>query len=100
MTTTITTENGKTLVSIAGRLDTTNSSEFEKELAGLLCSRDADITLDCSGLDYISSSGLRIFVTLQKHVNASAGKLTINNMRPAIKEVFDMTGLSSVFTIE
>ena len=73
----ITTENGKMRATVTGRLDTTNSDVFEKKMAPLLEGGNPDIEIDCSELEYISSSGLRLFLTLQKSVNARGGKLVI-----------------------
>ncbi len=95
----ISTENGKTTAKVTGRIDTTNSDEFEKKMAPLLQGDNPDIELDCSGLVYISSSGLRLFLTLQKSVNAREGKLVIKNMGSQIKEIFNMTGFSKIMTI-
>lgn len=95
----ISTENGKTRARVIGRLDTTNSEEFEKKMAPLLEGGNPDIEMDCSELEYISSSGLRLFLTLQKSVNARGGKLVILNMQSAIKDIFNMTGFSRIMTI-
>jgi len=92
-------ENGKTQARVTGRLDTINSDEFEKKMAPLLEGGNPDIELDCSELEYISSSGLRLFLTLQKSVNARGGKLVIKNMNNQIKEIFNMTGFSKIMTI-
>ena len=95
----ITTENGKMRATVTGRLDTTNSDVFEKKMAPLLEGGNPDIEIDCSELEYISSSGLRLFLTLQKSVNARGGKLVILNMSDQIKDIFNMTGFSRIMTI-
>ncbi len=87
------------LVVISGRVDTTNYNEFENSIVHLYNEKDATIYLDCSGLDYISSSGLRIFLTLQKKVKVQGGMLKIFAMQPQIKEIFDISGFSSIFAI-
>lgn len=92
--------DGKTLAKVEGRLDTTNSEDFEKKMAPMMVGANPDIELDCTDFVYISSSGLRLLLTLQKSVMARGGKLVIKNMKPEIKEVFDMTGFSKIFTIE
>ncbi|MEN6322988.1 MAG: STAS domain-containing protein [Proteiniphilum sp.] len=87
------------LVEIEGRIDTTNYNEFEGNIAHLYTEKGATIYLDCSRLDYISSSGLRIFLTLQKKVKIQGGVLKIFSMQPQIKEIFDISGFSSIFAI-
>ena len=77
---------------IEGRIDTTNFN--------LLKDKTSKITLDCSKLNYISSSGLRIFLIMQKKMMSTKGVLILKNMQPSIKEVFDISGFSTIFNIE
>ena len=83
---------------LEGRLDTTTSpaaqEAFLKVAGGY-----AKITLDFADLVYISSAGLRVILTLQKQINRTGGSLTLNNVSPAIMEVFEMTGFSGVIRI-
>ncbi len=87
------------LAKVEGRLDTINAPEFEKLMQPLLTVEEP-IVLDCAELEYIASSGLRLFLTLQKSVTARMGQLTLKNLTPDIKAVFDMTRFSSIFNIE
>ena len=50
-------------------------------------------------MTYTSSQGLRIFLMLQKSVNARGGHLVMKNMSPQVKEVFDITGFSNIIKI-
>ena len=92
-------EGGKTLVKLQGRVDTTNADRFQNDIAPLMEGKDLDIDIDCSGMTYTSSQGLRIFLLLQKSVMARGGKLVMRNMNPMVKEVFDITGFSNIITI-
>lgn len=87
------------ILTVEGRLDTINAQEFESVIQGLLIEIPQNIILNCEKLTYISSSGLRSFILLQKHVNSRQGRLTLAGMQPEIRKIFDMTGCSSVFTI-
>jgi len=89
-----------TNVVVEGRLDTTTSLDFEKNIASLFTDTVQQIVINCSNLDYVSSSGLRVLLSLQKQTNAVQGNLKFCNMKPEIKAVFDMTGFSSILTIE
>jgi anti-anti-sigma factor len=91
--------NDVLVLTLEGRLDTTQSDAFEKEIMQILEQGDKKIILDCSGLNYISSSGLRIFLIIQKKMMSTGGELSICKLQPTIKEVFDMSGFSMVFTI-
>ncbi|MCF0189565.1 MAG: STAS domain-containing protein, partial [Bacteroidaceae bacterium] len=56
--------------------------------------------VDCSQLTYISSSGLRIMITLQKHFMRIGGHLTLHTLQPDIRDVFEMTGFINLFEIK
>lgn len=100
MNTIITNSNEQSFVELHGRLDTTNVQDFEKQIAELYQPDILHIVMECSDFTYISSSGLRIFLTLQKSMMARKGTLVLLHMREEIKEVFDMTGFSAIFTIK
>lgn len=99
METIISNESGKTLVVLKGRIDTTNADQFQQDIAPLMEGEHPDIEIDCSEMTYTSSQGLRIFLLLQKSVNARGGKMVLRNMNPQVKEVFDITGFSNIITI-
>ncbi len=92
-------QEGKTLVELKGRIDTTNAEQFQRDVNPLMEADQLDIDIDCAGLDYTSSQGLRTFLMLQKSVNARGGQLVLRNMNPMVKEVFDITGFSNIITI-
>lgn len=99
MNVTISTEDKKTLVVLNGRLDTTNANQFQQDIAPLMQGDEPDIEFDCSNMDYTSSQGLRMFLMLQKSVTARKGKMVMKNMKPQVKEVFDITGFSNIISI-
>ena len=99
METIVNNESGKTLVVLKGRIDTTNADQFQQDIAPLMEGEHPDIEIDCSEMTYTSSQGLRIFLLLQKSVNARGGKMVLRNMNPQVKEVFDITGFSNIITI-
>jgi len=86
-------------VKVTGRVDTTNYNEFEKSVNELLNKQTKHLILDCSELNYISSSGLRVFLTIQKFMMSTGGKFSLFAMQPGIKEIFDISGFSSIFSI-
>lgn len=89
----------KTMVELQGRIDTTNADQFQQEISPLMEGDQPDIDIDCAEMTYTSSQGLRIFLLLQKSVNARGGKMVLRNMNPMVKEVFDITGFSNIITI-
>ncbi len=96
----ITNDGPVQVITIAGRLDTVSSSDFESAIAPVLDSAMENVAIDCSALSYISSSGLRLFLKLQKASGAKGGKLAIRGILPEIKEIFDMTGFTALFLFE
>lgn len=95
----ITNQDNKTLVTLEGRLDTTNADQFQKDIEPLMQGDKPDIDIDCTGMNYTSSQGLRLFLMLQKSVMARGGKMVMRNMNPQVKEVFDITGFSNIIAI-
>ena len=91
--------NGKTVLYLEGRLDTSNSSELEKAVNETLETTD-DIELDLSKLEYTSSSGLRVFLLTQKKVSEKGGNLVVSNVNEYIMEILDITGFSSILNIK
>lgn len=99
MDVTITKLDSKTVASLKGRLDTTNAEKFQADITSLFEDEKPDIELDCTDMEYTSSQGLRIFLMLQKSISAKNGKLVMKNMKPNVKEVFDITGFSNIIKI-
>lgn len=88
-----------TILTIEGRLDTVNANEFSSIIQPLLTNMPSNIIINCEGMTYISSSGLRHLIVLQKSVLQHHAHLAIEALRPEIQKIFDMTGCSSLFTI-
>ena len=99
MNVTINEEGAKALVKLEGRLDTTNADVFMKDITPLMNGTHEEIDVDCTDMEYTSSQGLRMFLMLQKNVSARGAKLVLRNMKPHVKEVFDITGFSHIITI-
>lgn len=90
------TKDGSALtIALVGRLDTITSPQLESELKldGI-----AKLVFDFKDLDYISSAGLRVMLTAQKTM-MKQGEMELLNVKPLVREVFDMTGFSAFFTI-
>ena len=99
MKVTINKQNEKTLVTLDGRIDSTNADEFQRDIDPLMEGDNPDIDIDCTDMTYTSSQGLRVFLLLEKSVLSRNGKMVMRNMNPRVKEVFDITGFSNIITI-
>lgn len=95
----VTTSGDYKIVSVQGRIDTTNAGDFERPLVEMIDGGTNHLILDCAGLNYISSSGLRVFLVIQKKILGQKGKFRLCNLQPAIKEIFDISGFSSIFSV-
>lgn len=85
---------------LVGRLDTPSSLEIAPQMNTLAEEAGGTIILDCTELSYISSSGLRIFITLRKAAAAKGGKIIVRNITNEIRSVFMMTGFLNLFEIQ
>ena len=87
------------IIRIKGRLDTINSDIFEKRLIELMDQQVNRILVNCSQMDYISSSGLRIMLMALKRIAMSSGKLVICGLQQNVREIFEISGFSAIFEI-
>ena len=92
-------ENKFTIVQLIGRLDSNTSLSLEKKLLELLEKNEDNLLIDCTHLNYISSSGLRVFLVAAKLLETKKQKLNFCCMKDFIKEVFDIAGFSTLFNI-
>ena len=99
MNTTFKEENGNFVMKFEGRLDTAAAPQVEKEMQQLYECDGHDVVLDCTDMEYISSSGLRLFLGLLKETRAHGGSVSITGMSDYIRTVFDQTGFSKFFKI-
>jgi len=100
MKTTITKEDGKLIATLEGSLDTAAAEQTSRELAPLNDCEGLDIIIDCTGLTYISSSGLRILLSIRKYAAAVGSNVTLTGVSDGIFDVLKITGFNNLFTIE
>ncbi|MGN0222053.1 MAG: STAS domain-containing protein [Prevotella sp.] len=94
-------DNGSEIKCILiGRLDTPASTQIAADIQTLIDHADKHIILDCTRLEFISSSGLRLFLTLRKASIAAQGNIVITGMNNDVKRVFALTGFLNLFKFE
>ncbi len=84
---------------VDGRLETGTAPELEMELNKVVPTCQ-DLVLDFAKLEYVSSAGLRVLLTAQKTMNAKGGSMKIIHINEVVREVFNITGFTSILTIE
>lgn len=90
---------GTTMTAVVeGRIDTVTVTEAENDLKNSL-DGITELILDFKGLDYISSAGLRLLLSLQKTMNQK-GTMKIRNVNEIVAEILEVTGFSDILTIE
>ena len=97
MKTTIQQQDGNLVAVLEGRLDTAAAAVTEKELQPLYDCDGKNIIFDCSNLEFISSSGLRLFLGVLKAAKPKGSKVCITGMSNELKDVFTITGFTSLF---
>lgn len=89
--------DGNMVAILEGRLDTAASPETEKAMQPLFDCENKNIILDCTKLDYISSSGLRIFLMVLKNTKPKGCRVYIQGLNDDLRQVFAMTGFTNLF---
>ena len=92
--------DGKLVAFLSGELDTAAAAEAERELHPLLESAGRDVVIDCTELEYIASSGLRILLGILKKVKADGGRVVLRNVNEVIRDVLELTGFIKIFEFE
>ena len=90
-------KNGTLTLTINGRIDTVTAPEFEN-YANRWLNGITVLILDFSNVNYISSAGLRVLLSLQKKM-MKQGEMRLINVNETVGEVFDVTGFSEILTI-
>lgn len=90
--------SGVAVLKPAGRIDSATAGEFEKRLVAAVGNSNR-VVVDMAQLGYISSAGLRALLVAAKKARPGGGRIALAAMAPAIREVFDLSGFSSLFEI-
>jgi anti-sigma B factor antagonist len=99
MKTTIEEIDGKYVATLNGEMDTAAAMEAEEVLKPLYTTNGKDVIIDCTDLEYIASSGLRILLGILKCAKANGSKVVLRNMSEDIKSVFKLTGFINIFEV-
>ena len=97
MKTTIEQSKGKALVTFEGMLDSYIAEQVEQDLSPLYELENTEITLDCTKLEYIASSGLRLFFVLLRTVKPNGCEIIIKGANQSLMEIFESTGFVNMF---
>ena len=92
--------DGVILLTIRGFLDAHTFEELEKAISDLFEQGCYKLVVDLSGLDYISSAGAGVFIGAIGTAQENDGNIILMKPGANVKEVFDLLGLSQIFTFK
>lgn len=92
--------DGKWIATLVGEMDTAAAVEVEESLRPLFQSDGKDVVIDCAGLEYIASSGLRILLSILKAAKAAGSRVVLRSVSNDIMDVFKLTGFVNIFEFE
>jgi stage II sporulation protein AA (anti-sigma F factor antagonist) len=84
---------------LSGRLDSNAAASAEADLGAAVMGAPR-LMIDLSGLDYISSAGLRVVLVLARKVQQASGKLALFGLQPAVRQVFTVSGFDTIISIQ
>ena len=91
--------NDRLIIQLTGRIDTLSAQSFEEKMLHLIEEGETDLVADCSQLEYVSSSALRVFLVALKTLKRKNGRFVLYGLQPQIREVFDISGFLDLFQI-
>ncbi|RLE19304.1 MAG: hypothetical protein DRJ08_02475 [Acidobacteria bacterium] len=83
---------------VSGKLDSISAPEFEENVISRMEEHSADTIFHLEGLNYISSSGLRIFLQAAKIARMNSTRVILSAVQPQVREIFDLAGFTQFFT--
>lgn len=87
------------ILDISGELDAHTASQLENTLKSLIDNENYSIVVNCSGLDYIASAGLGVFMAYIEDVRSLGGDIKLTDMNDRVYNVFDLLGFPTLYDI-
>jgi anti-sigma B factor antagonist len=96
---TVSEADGETVLTAAGELDVNTAPELRERLAGLINAGALRISIDLAAIRFIDSTALSVLVSALKRLRQVDGDLQLVSPIPSVRRVFEITGLTRLFTI-
>lgn len=90
---------GRDVLAVDGRIDGVTSSELANKLSQIIASGERIIVMDCDGVNFVSSAGLRVLLVSQQKLAGAGGLMVMYRMNDSIFKIFKMSGFDRVFKI-
>lgn len=88
-----------TIAAITGSLDSASSPAAQQALDAAVAGGARKLAVDFTGLDYVSSAGLRVLLGTAKRVKASGGSLRMFGLNASVREVFEISGFATILPV-
>ncbi|MFH0802724.1 MAG: STAS domain-containing protein [bacterium] len=92
-------KNNVLILALRGKLDSITSPALQEKILNFIQEGNSRIVIDCRALDYLSSSGIRVFFIAGRNLKACEGKLVFAAPTPQVKKVIDIVGMSQYFSV-
>jgi len=92
-------ESGARIIALNGRLELTTGKELKGKIKVFCESGTTRIHLNMEQVEFINSSGLGALISAMKEVRLVKGRLTLSNLAPIVRKIFDITQLAHIFEI-
>jgi len=92
-------DDGFKCVTVTGRIDALSSAEIQKGFDRLILAGERVILVDFTSVNYVSSAGLRLLLSVQKKLKTIGGEIVLLKPVPSVLEVFKISGLDQIFRI-
>jgi anti-anti-sigma factor len=92
--------DGGLILTLNGRIDTDNSTYFQKHTKKAVEAGFTRLIFNCAGLNYVSSTGIGSFTSFLKALKPKGGDLVLLEIQPKVFEVFQLLGFSQFFAIK
>jgi anti-anti-sigma factor len=87
------------IIALTGRMDAVSAPQFDKTVDDFIAQGKTRLLIDFKSLEYISSAGLQSILALAKRLELINGTVHLSELNGAVKEVFEISGFSSIFPI-
>jgi anti-anti-sigma factor len=91
--------SNRVVLAVSGRMDAENAHQFEEKCQECISEGHSILVADLSGLTYISSMGLRSFISVAKTLQEKGGTLRLCGLRGLVRQVFEITNLMPIFNV-
>ncbi len=91
---------GFDIMKVVGEVDASSSITLDQSIAEQVNTGPANLLVDCTGLDYISSAGLGVFMSYIEEFKKNETQMIIFGLSPKVSNVFEILGLDQLLTIK